>query len=198
MMRRTLIIGAAAAATIAASCGEAIDQNAFSGPPVEVVSLDDNHTALKEAFNAASSNVRLVFVVGPSCGPCLRGLIDMDKEMGSKLLSDPRLSVFVVHVPTLSAELKHAQRAARLLTGSSVQNFWDESGNTGWALKDTLGLEEYAWDVWLTYSQGQQWTDAGPPKPDAWSHQLGDISIAPFLDPKAFASDVRTRVEKIG
>src|ERR1043165_7969178 len=115
MIRRHVLIGAAAAATIAASCGEAIDKNAFSGPPVEVTTLNDDYSPLKTAFNEAAGKVRLVFVVGPSCGPCLRGLIDMNEKMGKALLAKPNLKVLVVHVPTLSAELKHAQRAARLL-----------------------------------------------------------------------------------
>lgn len=197
MIRRQVIAGAGAMATLAA-CGEAIDQQAFKGPPVEVATLDESLSGLKTAFNSAAGQIRLVFVVGPSCGPCLRGLIDMDKELGKSLLSDQRLRVLVVHVPTLGAELKHAQRAARLIGGSSVQHFWDESGNMGWVLKDTLGIDEYAWDVWLTYGPDQKWTGDDPPKPDAWSHQLSGLTVAPFLDPKAVASDVRARVERIG
>jgi hypothetical protein len=197
MMRRQVIIGAAAMATLAA-CGEAIDKSAFSGPPAEVVTLDPELTALKTTFNAEAGKVRLLFVAGPSCGPCLRALIDLDKALGKKLLSDPRLKVFVVYVPTLSAELTDAQRASRLIGGTSVQHFWDESGHIGDVLQQTLGLDEYAWDVWLTYGPEQQWTGDIPPKPDVWSHQLDGVTVAPFLDAEKVAADVRSRLEHIG
>ncbi|MDP3739530.1 MAG: hypothetical protein Q8R02_19235 [Hyphomonadaceae bacterium] len=196
MKRRHIIIGAGAAATLAA-CGEAIDENAFGGAPVEVTELDEKLSALRAAFDAAAGCVRLLFVVGPSCGPCLRGLIDMDKELGERLLSDARLKVFVVHVPTLSAELHHAQRAAKLLQGSSVRNFWDPSGRSGDVVQQTLQIPEYAWDVWLTYDPGDLWQGDAPPAPATWSHQLGALDKGTRLEPASFAADVRKRVGEL-
>ena len=197
MNRRHIIIGSGAMATIA-GCGEAIDKQAFNGPPATVTELDANLTALRAAFNEGKGKVRLMFVVGPTCGPCLRGLIDMDGALKAKLLFDKRLQVFVVYVPTLSAEYKNAQRAARLISGSSVQHFWDPRGHIGDLLQQTLGIGEYAWDVWLTYGPQQEWSGDIPPKPDSWSHQLDGLKAAPFLNAAKVASDVRARVERIG
>lgn len=195
MRGRTLLI--ALIAGLASACGAAIDRRAVGDAPVEVAVLDESAVALKAAFNAASDDVRLLFIVGPSCGPCLRGLIDMNENLGADLLSNPRLRVFVVHVPTLGAQERHAQRAAQLLRGASVMHYWDPSGRSGELLQKTLKIPEYAWDVWLTYAPGATWDGEAPPPPVSWAHQLGRLPAKTRLDPKAFTADVRQRVERL-
>lgn len=195
MHRRTLLITLGAG--LVSACGEAIDRQATGGEPVELAVLDDNLSALKSAFNAAQGDVRLLFIVGPSCGPCLRGLIDMHESLGASLLSNNRLKVFVVHVPTLSAEQRHAERAAQLLHGSSVVHYWDPGGRSGDVAQQALQISDYAWDVWLTYGPEAAWETDAPPVPAAWSHQLGWLPSSNRLDPEAFAADVRARVEQL-
>jgi len=186
-----------ASASAVAACGDAIDQAAMDGAPVEVTVLDESLTALKTGFNAAPGDIRLLFIVGPSCGPCLRGLMELNEALDADLLSNQRLKVFVVHVPTLGAEQHHALRAAQLLTGSSVTHYWDPSGTSGDVVQQTLQIPEYAWDVWLTYPPGPAWEDVAPPAPATWSHQLGGLRAGTRLDPEAFAADVRARVEQL-
>jgi len=195
MKRRTMLIMLGAG--LLSACGEAIDRRADAGPPAHVTVLDDNLSALKTAFNAAHDDVRLLFIVGPTCGPCLRGLIDLNSNLGPSLLADRRLSVFIVAVPTLSAQLQHAQRAAQLMTGASVQHYWDPHGKSGEVVQQTLQIPEYAWDVWLTYDPGPVWDAAAPPAPATWSHQLGGLRQGTRLNPPAFAADVRARVDRI-
>ncbi len=193
--RRTMILTTTSAGVLTA-CGEAIDNAAIQGPPVEVTTLDDNLTALKTAFNDAHQRVRLLFVVGPSCGPCLRGLMEMNSALGADLLSNERLRVLIVHVPTLGAQESHARRAAQLLSGSNVTHYWDPSGKSGDAVQQALSVQDYAWDVWLTYAPGATWDEVAPPAPATWSHQLGTLPAANRLNPEAFAMDVRARVEQ--
>lgn len=196
MHRRTLLIAAGSLGLSA--CGEAIDRATLDeGAQVDVAVLDENLTALRTAFNASPEKVRLLFVVGPSCGPCLRGLMEMSEALGSDLLASDKLDVMIVHVPTLGAEEHHARRAANLLRGRSVHHYWDPGGATGDAVQQSLGIAEYAWDVWLTYPPGPTWTETAPPAPAAWSHQLGSLPPANRLNPDAFAADVRARVEQI-
>lgn len=196
MQRRTMLISMVAAGVVSA-CGDAIDQAAMDGEPVEVVVLDESLAALKVGFNAMPGDVRLLFIVGPSCGPCLRGLMELNDALGADLLSNERLKVFVVHVPTLMAEQHHAERAAQLLAGSSVTHYWDPNGRSGDVVQQTLQIPEYAWDVWLTYPPGPTWEAAAPPPPATWSHQLGGLRAGTRLDPEAFAADVRARVEQL-
>jgi hypothetical protein len=196
MQRRTMLLSMLAAGTVTA-CGEAIDRAATSGAPVAVAMLDETQSALKAAFNAAPDDVRLLFLVGPSCGPCLRGLMELSEALGADLLSNERLRVLVVHVPTLGAEAHHAERAAQLMKGASVTHYWDPSGRSGDVVQQALQIPEYAWDVWLTYAPGPTWDGEVPPTPAAWSHQLGGLPAQTRLDPDAFAADVRTRVEQL-
>ena len=197
MHRRTLLVAAGSLALTA--CGEAIDRAALNeSAQVHLTVLEGNLDALKAAFNAAPEKVRLLFVVGPSCGPCLRGLMEMNEALGAGLLASDRLEVLVVHVPTLGAEQHHAERAAQLLTGANVRHYWNPSGEVGNVVMEALGVAPiYAWDVWLTYAAGPLWTETAPPTPAAWSHQLGALPSSNRLNAEAFAADVRTRVEQL-
>jgi len=195
MHRRNMVI-ALSAAGLAAACGEAIDR-ANTSPLPDVTVLDADLTVLKTAFNAARDHVRLLFIVGPTCGPCLRGLMETNAALGPTLLSDHRLATFVVGVPTLGAQLEHARRAARLIQGSSVKFYWDPDGAVGTRVERTLAIPEYAWDVWLTYAPGPVWEGETPPPPAAWMHQLGGLQQGVRLDADALARDVRSRVEHI-
>ncbi len=197
MRRRTLLI--TLGASLASACGEAIDRQASGGAaPVPVAVLDEDLSALKTAFNAAQSKVRLLFIAGPSCGPCLRGLMELHEALGADLLSDQRLSTLVVHVPTLGAQQHHAERAAQLLHGANVTHYWDPSGKSGDAVTDALGIAPiYAWDVWLIYPPGAMWQASAPPAPARWMHQLGQLPRETRLNPEEFAADVRARVEQL-
>lgn len=195
MRRRALLVTLTAG--LVSACGAAIDRQAQGEEPVKVAVLDESASALKAAFNASREDVRLLFIVGPSCGPCLRGLIDINENLGADLLSNPHLRVFVVYVPTLGAQQRHALRAARLLHGANVTHYWDPSGRSGNIVQQTLTIPEYAWDVWLTYGPGAIWDGEAPPPPAAWAHQLGRLNVETRLDPQAFAADVRARVERL-
>jgi hypothetical protein len=193
--RRTMLLSTTSASFLTA-CGEVIDNAAIQGPLVDVTILDDGLTALEAAFNASHQRVRLLFIVGPSCGPCLRGLMEMNTALGADLLSSERLRVLIVHVPTLGAQESHARRAAQLLSGSNVTHYWDPSGESGDAVQEAVNIQEYAWDVWLTYAPGPTWDEVAPPPPATWSHQLGALPASNRLNPEAFATDVRARVEQ--
>src|SRR5215213_8806627 len=65
--------------------------------------LGEDSQALRDDFNRAKGTVRLLFVVGPTCPSCLRGLDDVNRDLLSKT-DDPRLQTFVVHVPALGAK----------------------------------------------------------------------------------------------
>jgi hypothetical protein len=83
------------------------------------VTLDSNLTQLKADFNSTSNKLRLVFISGPSCGICLRGMDDLNRSIVASLQNDPRVHTFVVYVPALGAEEKHVQAAIPLMTGPS-------------------------------------------------------------------------------
>ncbi|MGQ0534024.1 MAG: hypothetical protein ACT4OF_15235 [Caulobacteraceae bacterium] len=196
MRRRTILLSMAASCAMG-GCGEAIDRAALDGAPVAVTVIDEGLSALTSEFNTARNKVRLLFLVGPSCGPCLRGLMELSEALGSDLLSDQRLRVLVVHVPTLGAEEDHARRAVGLMRGDSVSHYWDPSGESGNVVQRALGVSQYAWDVWLTYPPGPIWDSSALPAPAEWAHQLGGLAPERRLNAEAFAADVRARVSAL-
>ena len=145
--------------------------------------LEEGLARLKADFNAADEKLRLVFVSGPSCGICLRGLDDLNRSIVESLQSDPRVRTFVIHVPTLGAEEKHVRAAIPLMTGPGVSHYWDKEGNSGLKFQHTLDIPMYAWDVWMIYAPGQVWeADSAPPAPVFWQHQLPGLPKEKRLD----------------
>lgn len=159
------------------------------------VTLDEDQTRLRADFNAMTDKVRLVFISGPSCGICLRGMDDLNESIVASLQSDPRAHTFVVQVPTLGAEEKHAAAAVPLMPGPRVNHYWDPDGGSGRDFQAALDIGMYAWDVWMIYEPGARW-EAGrpPPAPAFWQHQLGGLPRATRLDAEEFAAAVTTRV----
>jgi hypothetical protein len=68
-------------------------------PQKPYVVLDSSLSQLREDFNANAGKVRMIYIVGPTCGVCLRGLSDLQEAIYAKKNDDPRLVTFVVHVP---------------------------------------------------------------------------------------------------
>jgi len=200
MNRRFIALGGAVAMFAAAgalymylSSDSAAEQDKSAA---EYTTLDAELHALIGDFNAAAGKTRLLFIVGPSCGPCLRGLDDMNRVVGDMVRDDPNLAAFVVYVPTLGAQEQHAARAVRLMRGEDIRHYWDPAGQSGVALQEALDVNIYAWDVWLIYDGEAVWTGSGPPAPVYWQHQLTGLAREQRLDPKRFAAKVAALLSK--
>ncbi len=93
-----------------AACGQ---QSNSSGTNVAAAQANDSAGSylvlgedlqqLKDDFNANEGRVRLLFLSGPTCGICLRGMADLNDEFIAASQNDDRLVTFVVHVPALGA-----------------------------------------------------------------------------------------------
>ena len=93
----------------------------FAASPADVpqkpyVVLDKNLSQLRADFNANVGKVRMLYIVGPTCGICLRGMSDLQEAVYSKKGDDPRLVTFVIHVPTLGAREANVAPASRLIS----------------------------------------------------------------------------------
>lgn len=155
--------------------------------------LDDQLARLKADFNAMEGKIRLVFISGPSCGICLRGLDDLNNSIVAAIQRDPRIHTFVIHVPTLGAEEKHAAASVTLMEGPRVTHYWDESGQSGLEFQEALDISFYAWDVWMIYEAGARW-EQKLPAPNYWEHQLVFLPKETLLDASRFADAVRQRL----
>ena len=159
--------------------------------------LDEDLTRLKADFNAMADKVRLVFISGPTCGICLRGLDDLNGSIVQSIQNDPRIHTLVVHVPTLGAEEKHVAPSIPLMEGPRVTHYWDQGGPSGIAFQKALDIPMYAWDVWMIYEPGARWEGESPPAPVFWQHQLGGLDRGARLDAGEFSAQVHARLDSL-
>ncbi|MGH8397427.1 MAG: hypothetical protein ACRETA_04185 [Gammaproteobacteria bacterium] len=155
------------------------------------VTLDTGLKQLREDFNAHVSDVRLVFIVSGTCPGCLLGMDDMGKALAAEQ-ANPQLRTYVVYIPKLGAQAKDIQPTVSLLPGQYVYRYWDPAGVSGRRFSGTLGIGQFAWDVWMIYGRGQQWDKELPPKPDFWMHQLYGLPSWRYLNADTFAKEVKT------
>lgn len=166
--------------------------------------LDEQGTELRDDFNRYAGSVRLLFVVDPVCGGCLRGLDDVNRDLLATT-SEERLETFVVHVPVIGGKAKNIAPAATLLHNAHVHHYWNPSGEFGRELAEAVGMKNgdklvYAWDVWLIYGPETTWDGASPPQPVRLMHQLYGLEEHPdfpLLDSKAFGQEVRTLLAQL-
>ncbi len=177
---------------------------ATAGAPAaaKYVVMDDSLTELKDDFNSRVDQVRFIFLVGPTCGICLRGMADLNDAFIEAMQGDARFHVFVVHVPALGAKEEHVAQAIPLLDGPNVTHYWEDSGIIGMHYHDLFEVRAYVWDTWSIYRPGVTWDQTLPPMPDYWEHQLtgaGEVFTADGeLDAERFAGVARTMIDKAG
>ncbi len=166
--------------------------------PYEVIG--DDLQDLKNAFNANEGRVRLLFLSGPTCGICLRGMADLNDEFLAERQNDDRLVTFVVHVPTMGAKERHVIETIPLLQGPRIHHYWEDSGIIGQHFSETMDVSMYVWDFWAIYGPDARWDGTLPPKPSYYEHQLGGSGGFPQelrLDAKRFAQKTMTMLESV-
>ena len=99
-------------------------------------------------------------------------------------LKEKDISVYSVWEPILPSDIGlTVGRATKRLPDSRVEHFWDGDGVMARAFAPVLGIEGDAWDVYLVYDKGIEWTDA-PPRPTYWQEQLGISDETKLNGPK--------------
>lgn len=160
------------------------------GPSKPYVVLDKTLSQLRADFNANVGKLRMLYIVGPTCGICLRGLSDLQEALYSKKGDDPRLVTFVVHVPTLGARENSVAEATQLISNRYTTNYWEETGIVGRLIQQSMGFSKYTWDYWTIYDPSAVWFDDRMPAPAFWQHQLDGLPVDHRLDATAFAAKV--------
>lgn len=181
----------------------AIESAIESGTPSLIVMGDDLQQLIDD-FNANAGRVRLVFLSGPTCGICLRGMADLNDEFIASNQSDDRLVTFVVHVPTMGAKQHHAADSMPLLDGSRVHHYWEELGIIGQHYTQVMDVNMYVWDFWAIYGPDAVWQGTLPPVPDYYEHQLGSTGGGSggfprelVLDAERFAAKTRDYLDRV-
>lgn len=172
-----------------AACGSGQASSPAQPADPAYVTLDPGLSRLRDDFNADAGKVRLLYIVGPTCPVCLRGMDDLGKALAADE-DDARLHTFVVYVPALGAKASDIGPTLALLPGKHVQRYWDPKGASGRSFEGTLDIKEFAWDVWMVYAPGQRWDGSAPPVPAFWMDQLGGLPEWRRLDAGTFAKQV--------
>ncbi len=166
--------------------------------------LEEDLRQLKDDFNANEGRVRLMFLSGPTCGICLRGMADLNDAFIAASQNDDRLVTFVVHVPTLGAKEEHVADTIPLLDGPRVHHYWEELGIIGSHYKEVMDVDMYVWDFWAIYGPEARWEGTLPPRPDYYEHQLG-VTLGKFrgfprakvLDAERFAAETSRYLDRV-
>jgi hypothetical protein len=89
------------------------------------------------------------------------------------------LTPIVVWIPMLDAdELPAADEASARFRDLAVPQFWDGSMKLGKEVGRSVGADNWtAWDIYLFYPPGAEWTDAGLPPPEAALAQAGGAVV---------------------
>lgn len=191
---KVTVAGATAKPVKAAASATSCDVPGVMPKAAKPVSLAGYRTdELRAEFNRASDRVRVVALLSPTCGICQKGQ-RVVQSVFSKHANDARLRGFVVWLPMLPSDSKESAgaQAASFVDGRLMQH-WDGDRASGNLLAKTLGLKGSAWDVYLLYAPGVQWTGEQPPAPTFWMHQLREESGADqrtCLNPAVFEAKV--------
>jgi hypothetical protein len=143
---------------------------------------------LRETFNADAGKVRILALVSPTCGACLRGATDIQDVFGE--IGDARLRGYIVWVPKLDGQESNVPEATHTVADPRAGHYWDGNGYLLHAYDRTLDLGQDAWDVYLLYGPETRWDSSDPPAPAYWMNQLGGAN-GPTLDSQTFADHAR-------
>jgi hypothetical protein len=109
--------------------------------------------------------------------------------------SDPNLRAYVVWVPMFRGMERDVPKASTEVPDQRSFHYWDGASLLVNAYRDTLGLPEPAWDIFLLYDRSARWDGDSPPKPAYWMHQLGSARRprvnGPFLNAATFLERTR-------
>jgi hypothetical protein len=164
------------------------------------MTLNASTDQFRSAFNADTANVRVMMLVSPTCGICLRGASDIQRTVLAKQ-PDSRLRTYVVWVPKLNGQEKDVPVAMRLVPDERATHYWDAQGGLMRAYTKTFALAEDAWDMYLLYDRWTRWDGELPPKPRFWMHQLGSRDRprvpGPYLDAGVFADSANQMLGRL-
>lgn len=197
-----ILFGGALVACSPSDVGDSAVDSALSDSSYVVMGEDLRQ--LKDDFNANAGRVRLLFINGPTCGICLRGMADLNDAFIAASQGDGRLVTFVVHVPALGAREEHVAATIPLLQGPRIHHYWEDSGIIGQHFSEVMESEMYVWDFWMIYGSEARWDGLLPPAPDYYEHQLGVTSgrfrgfpREKVLDAERFAAEAARYVARV-
>jgi hypothetical protein len=142
-MKKCSLIGFTAFLLVLAACNRLRPERSY-----EVVG--DSTAIVQKAFNADSGKVRVLMLVSPTCGVCLRGASDVTEDI-LKRKGGKNISLYVVWVPRLHALEKNVSPATGVVATSWAKQYWDGQDLLGEQYREVLDWNDFAWDVYMLY-----------------------------------------------
>ncbi len=180
------------AATAARIGSEADD----SDPKYLVLGADAE--ALRSRFNDDLGKTRVVMLVSPTCGGCLRGADQVQKKVLAKIDS-PDLAAYAVWVPANGGRERHLPRVLDLVTDARATQYWDDSDVVEEWYRVMLEFDGPCAGVFMVYGPEARWDGESPPEPDYWEDAHTDLRavyLAPQLNARRLAEVVRKQLQR--
>jgi hypothetical protein len=134
---------------------------------------------LRTRFNEASGSVRVIAFLSPTCGPCRYGQ-GVVRALFEEF-PDEKLAGFIIWVPMLPTDSADTARfEPDTITDPRLRCWFDADKAAANAWSSFIGLPVTAWDVYAIYEEAAAWSNAAPPPPRIWMHQL---NATPATDP---------------
>ena len=123
----------------------------------------------------------------------------MNDGVVKKVESDS-VRIYVVWVPMFRGRESDVPRATTEVLDARAVHYWDGTSQLVAGYRETLGLNEPAWDIFLLYGPEVRWDGDRPPAPEFWMHQLGSRRNprvkAPYLDAASFLGRTRALLNR--
>ncbi len=190
MVMRRVQLGLFVGGLVIAGCGKDADspRNAAKAEskavPVQtaspaLVDISTSFEELRNEFNARKAEARFLTLLSPTCGACIAGAEAVQRSV----LADARtagLRSWIVWIPMMDAdEVEAAKRTASRIFPAVTRQYWDGQRKLGLEISKTLGTpNQPAWDIYLFYPPGVEWTDTEMPLPEKVLVQAGGVVVA--------------------
>lgn len=169
--------------------------------PRQVTVLGDDLSPLRDAFNDAGDQWRVVALVSPTCSECVLGAEAVQEEITHRY-PQRDVAALIVWIPMLASDNENAARAsATIFPPQRAAQFYDAHQTLGtryarqtfsgfyerarksvpddhWlatALDDRIEVKRPQWDLYMLYAPGSAWDQGSdaPPMPTHWIRHLG-------------------------
>ena len=162
---------------------------------VELPAVGSSLDLLRKRFNADVDKLRVVALLSPTCGGCLRGARAIQQSVLDRY-PDFDTAVHIVWLPMLGSDNEaSAKKTSLMYADSRVQQYWDAEKTSGWAYTNDLfsdmgermkkaiaGDEQLQrdvrprgqgpmWDIYMLYEPGVEWGTTVP-APTSWVWQM--------------------------
>ena len=139
--------------------------------PVVELTAETALTPIQQAFNEAAEDTRVILLLSPTCGTCLRGASVVERVLSK--FPQQNVTVFAVWQPMLPTDVSApSTRTLARLADPRVRQYWDSDHLVAKKLKqDARAPQPQAecctrngilWDLIAIYPPAERWTDSLP------------------------------------